>query len=197
MKVLLINNGTKHLGKLKELLAVNEIDTYSYSSKFPPLAIYNLIILSGGSQLALLNAPEVFKEEIDLIKNTDKPIIGICEGCQLIAYSFGSTLEFVENKVKGIKQIEIINEDHNLFNSLESLSVYEAHHWAIKKLGKDLTALAKSKYGFEIIKHKDKNIYGLQFHPEMLVNKTKGDELFKKIIFLTKYQPNPPELTTN
>ena len=134
--------------------------------------------------MALLNAPEVFKEEINLIKNTYIPIIGICEGCQLIAYSFGSTLEFVENKIKGIKQIEIIDKGHKLFNNLGSLSVYEAHHWAIKKLGKDLIAWAKSKYGYEIIKHIGKNIYGLQFHPEMLVDKTQGDELFKNIIYL-------------
>lgn len=182
MKVLLIDNGTKHLGKLKKLLDGNEIDTFSYMSKFPPVEGYNLIILSGGSQLALLNAPEVFKEEIYLIKNAEIPIIGICEGCQLIAYSFGSTLEFVENKIKGIKQIEILDKDRKLFNNQDDFDVYEAHHWAIKILGKHLIALAKSKYGFEVIKHKDKNIYGLQFHPEMLVDKTQGDELFRNIL---------------
>jgi carbamoylphosphate synthase small subunit len=42
--------------------------------------------------------------------------------------------------------------------------------------------LANSIEGIEIIKHKDKPIYGFQFHPEMFPNLSDGDELFANIV---------------
>jgi gamma-glutamyl-gamma-aminobutyrate hydrolase PuuD len=65
---------------------------------------------------------------------------------------------------------------------LPKIKVFEAHHWAITDLGKYLKGLAKSRTGYEIIKHKTKNIFGLQFHPEMLDNESAGDEIFRRII---------------
>lgn len=180
MKVLIIDNGTKHLGRLKDLLTGNKLEVLPLFQKYPPSENYDLIILSGGSQLAIVTAPEVFKEEINLIKNSQKPIIGICEGCEIIAHTFGSKLEFNEAKAKGIKRIEIVDKNFIKLNS--PIEVYEAHQWAIKELGKELLGIAKSGYGWEIIKHKDKPIYGFQFHPEMLVNETLGNEIFNQTV---------------
>lgn len=43
-----------------------------------------------------------------------------------------------------------------------------------------------SKDGVEIIKHKQKIIYGFQFHPEMFPDQTQGDELFANLINLVQ-----------
>ncbi len=181
MKTLLIDNGTKHLGKLKELLYSNEFDIYSLISKYPDSSNYDLVILSGGSQFSVTSAPEIFRQEIQLIKSSKTPIIGICEGCEAIAYAFDAKLEYQERKSKGLRKVVPIN-NNSLFGDLEYVEAYEAHHWAITDLGKDLIGLAKSRTGFEVIKHKQKLIYGLQFHPEMLKNEAHGDEIFKRII---------------
>jgi GMP synthase (glutamine-hydrolysing) len=182
MKILLIDNGTRHLGKLKDLLTGNEIDIHPLFQKYPPPENYDLIILSGGSQIAINSAPEVFKEEISLIKTSQTPIIGICEGCEIIAFAFGSKLEPGERKVKGVKIIKTVNKD--LLNVDIPLKVYESHFWTIKDLGKDVVGIAKSQSGWEVLKHKTKPIYGMQFHPEMFVDKTFGDEVFRKILSL-------------
>lgn len=180
MRVLLIDNGTKHLANLKKLLSGYETDIYPLFSRYPSFYGYNLIVLSGGSDYAVSLNPEKFEQEIDLIRSARIPIIGICEGAEIIAYAFNSDLEQIEPKVKGARKIEITDE--NLLGRKTEIEVYEAHRWAIKKLGRKLTGLAKSESGFEIIKHKDRNIYGLQFHPEMLNNKTLGDDIFKQIL---------------
>jgi GMP synthase (glutamine-hydrolysing) len=180
MKILIIDNGAKHLGKLKDLLRENEIEIYPLFSKYPRAENYDLVILSGGGQLSIVTNPEIFTEEINLIKKCKVPIIGICEGCEIIAYAFGSRLEFNKPKNKGVKKIEMVN--HDFVNIIGPIEVYEAHFWAIKETGEYLTGIAKSERGWEIIKHKDRCIYGLQFHPEMFVDKTQGDEIFKKIV---------------
>ncbi len=181
MKILLIDNGTKHLGKLKDLLKDNDIDVYKLFSKYPTDDQYDLIVLSGGSQISITAAPEIFEQEIDLIKKTKTPIIGICQGCEIVAYTFNSELEYLEHKTKGIKRIELLS---TLFNLDEQIYVYEAHHFAIKKLGNELVELAKSNDGVEIFRHRNKQILGMQFHPEMFVDKTLGDDIFRKAVFL-------------
>ena len=180
MKVLIIDNGTKHLRRLKDLLAGNELKIHPLFQKYPLSENYDLIVLSGGSRIAIVNAPEIFKEEINLVKYSTKPIIGICEGCEMIAYTFGSKLEFNESRAKGIKRIEIVEKGY--FDFKVPIEVYEAHQWVIKELGKDLVGIAKSAYGWEIIKHKIKPIYGFQFHPEMLIDSTLGNEIFEQIV---------------
>lgn len=180
MRVLLIDNGTKHLDDLKRLLLGHKIDIYELFSKYPSTFGYNLIVLSGGSKIAIKDSPSSFANEIELIKNSKTPIIGICEGCELIAYAYNSDIEKTTPKVKGIKEIEIIK--NNYFTLPSPINVYEAHHWAIKRLGRKLTGLARSRTGFEIIKHKSKPIYGFQFHPEMFVDKLVGDDMFNQVL---------------
>ncbi len=179
MKTLIIDNGTKHLQALKNLLSKNVLTIIKSSEDLPTPSDFNLIILSGSSKFAVKENPEKFVEEIKLVKNSNIPIIGICAGCEIVAYTYNSQLESFKPKEKGIKEIKIVNS--NYFKVNKPIKVYEAHHWAIKKLGKDLTGIAKSKHGWEIIKVKDRNVYGLQFHPEMLTDMLLGDEIFRKI----------------
>ena len=181
MNILIINNGTKHLGRLKDLLLNHKIQMINFLDKTPDLRNIDLVILTGNSIFPLFYNQDIYKEEISLINNSNKPIVGICFGCELIAYTFGAKIERVENKIKGIKRIEILNRD-SVFKGVHELEVYESHHWVITTLSKDLIGLAKSKYGYEVIKHKEKQIYGFQFHPEMLVDKTAGDEIFNNLI---------------
>jgi putative intracellular protease/amidase len=59
---------------------------------------YDLIILSGGTNMTLLKNLPKLRKEITMIKRTSKPIIGICLGFQLIAFAFGSKLKKREEK---------------------------------------------------------------------------------------------------
>lgn len=181
MKILLIDNGSKHLRSLLKLLKKNEIVTAQFFGQYPSAENFDLIILSGGSKYSILKHPEKFNQEVDLVKTSKIPIIGICEGCEIIAYAYGSVLKKLEKKTKGVKKI-LITRKYNLVPPISNFKVYEAHRWSITKLGRALLGLAKSKDGFEIIKHKTKNIFGFQFHPEMLVEKTVGDEIFNNLI---------------
>lgn len=177
MRILLIDNGTTILDKLKELIPGNEI-VHTYEDFDRDVSDFDLTILSGGSKYQLIGNQDKFAKEIDFIKKTNKPVIGICFGYEIIASAFGATLrELPENK-KGIYEIEILNESLGK----GKIKVYESHRWVIDKLPEVFEVLAKSKDGPEIIKHKERPIYGLQFHPENFVEETEGDELFMKLL---------------
>ena len=177
MKILLIDNGTTLINKLKELIPGDEV-VHSYNDFDKDTEGFDLVILSGGSKYQLLGNEDKFEKEIKFIKEAKIPIIGICFGYELIAHAFGATLKELPENKKGIYEVEILDEKLGK----GKIKVFESHRWVIDKLPDVFGILAKSDDGPEIIKHKEKSIYGLQFHPENFVEETEGDELFLKLL---------------
>lgn len=175
MKVLIIDNHTKHIKKLRDLLRGNTITVRKREViSLGGLEKFDLVILSGGSHVCpIKNHHKEYKKEIDFLKKTDKPVIGICLGFEIIAVAFGSSLKELGAREKGICKIKFKNK---------KVEVYESHRFGISKTSDSLEVLAVSEDGPEAVKHKKKPIYGLQFHPEMFVQETDGDEIFAKII---------------
>ena len=185
MRILLIDNETTLLTKLQALIPGDKVVRRYSSLCEADSDSYDLVILSGGSHFPIEGNEEKLKSEIDLIKNSHRPIIGICFGCELIAYSFGSTLSRLPRKQKGIVEIEVI-ADPELFGGRDSFTAYENHRYTVERLPNDLVALARSDHGIEAIKHKTRHIYGLQFHPENFVEQTYGDEIFFNLLKMFK-----------
>ncbi len=177
MKVLLVDNGSNLLNKLQELIPGSEVTVGFGDIKSLDSNNFDLIVLSGGGKHNILFEEDSFGEEISIVRS-GKPVIGICFGCELIARAFGGELVELPENQKGIYEIEILDKT---FGS-GSIKVYEGHRWAISKIPDEFEVLAKSETGPEIIKHKTLPIYGLQFHPENMVDKTVGDELFMKLL---------------
>ena len=80
-----------------------------------------------------------------------------------------------------------MEEDHKGITKLHlmtgsDIEVYESHNFRIKELPEDFIVLGKTDHAIEFFKHKEKPIYGLQFHPEAFVDITQGKELFREII---------------
>ena len=64
----------------------------------------------------------------------------------------------------------------------KDISVYESHCFRIKQLPDEFIVLGRTEHAIEFFKHKEKPLYGLQFHPEAFVDTTEGDELFMSIL---------------
>lgn len=96
----------------------------------------------------------------NFIKNSNKPLLGICAGMQIISLIFGA-------KIKHKKEIGYYKE--NFTTDFLSLSgeqeVYHLHN-NYTSLPKDFVSFTKSSIP-QAIKHKSKEIYGVLFHPEV------------------------------
>lgn len=184
MNILLIDNNTKHIEDIKNLCPDDVFTIRKWSEvTHADHNSFDLLILSGGSGMAINKHEEDFIPEIELIRNTTKPCIGICLGFELICHTFGSTMEREDEREKGLVTITT-TENHPLFHGQNSFTVYMAHKWHTKEVSKDLVVLARSEKGIDIVKHATKNIYGFQFHPEILEPENDGATLFKNCIQL-------------
>ena len=186
MKILLIDNGTSYLSQIEKLLSNVSFRVIRYSEiTQTSIEDFDAVILSGGHEFPVYGSEDRLIDEMHLIKNFNKPIFGICFGFELIAYVFGAHLECMQDKERGILDIQVVESD-DLFLNILNFQVFESHRWVIKKPVDSLKVLARSKDGIEAVKHKTRLIYGVQFHPEMFVEKTCGDEIFYNFLNLIK-----------
>ncbi len=186
MRLLLIDNGTSYLSQLTNLLKGHTFEIIKYSEiGLVDRNNFDAVVLSGGHDFPVKGNVEKLKEEIDFVGRTQLPIFGICFGFEVIAHVFGATLELMRKKEQGVIEIEIIKPEL-IFENIPNFKVFESHRWVVREPLGELVAIASSRDGIEAFKHKTKPIYGVQFHPEMFLEKTCGDEIFNNFINLVK-----------
>ena len=112
---------------------------------------------------------------IDIVKEFhDKiPILGVCLGHQAICAAFGGNISHAKRLMHG-KSSKISLDYDFIFKELPAeISVGRYHSLSLVKdtLPECLEIISKSKDDGEImaVKHKDYNVYGLQFHPESIL----------------------------
>lgn len=186
MRILLIDNGTSYLNELRSLLKDEETKVIGWKDiRTEDTDQAEAIILSGGHDFPVMGNEERLAKEMEMVRGCNRPILGICFGFELIARSYGSTLKEMKQKEKGLIAI-VKKKDDELLKDIPGFQVFENHSWAIDGIGAELSVIAASDDGAEIIRHESKLIYGLQFHPEMLMEKSCGDEIFYNFIRIAK-----------
>jgi para-aminobenzoate synthetase len=182
MHTLLVDNGSIHTEKLAQLIGPEtEIIAWDTLGTIDT-STFNAIVLSGSQHTPVSGNEHLFRAESDLIKSSLATIVGICFGCELIGSVFGGRLHDLGIKRRGMLDIISTDTDGLLFEEGRRFRVYEAHRWAIASVPKDFSVLARSDHGPEIIRHRHRPIWGLQFHPEHLTENTLGDEIFRRIL---------------
>lgn len=133
------------------------------------------MILSGGPSLDKTGNCQIYLEKID------RPFLGICLGHQLIARTFGGkTREGTEEYA--ITEIEITDADDILTGLPNKIKVWSSHKDEVYEISSNLKSLARSAYcRYEAIKHIQRPIYGIQWHPE-IYHTQGGTTLFKNFL---------------
>ena len=177
MRILLIDNTSVHISKLAQLFDNHTLTVISHEEVSGICDSYDCIVLSGGSEHSLIGNTERFLPQIELVTHTTKPVIGICFGFQLLAYTYGAHLHKLAHKIRGIEPVEIV--DTSLMNDIghKTIQVYESHSWAVSTCP-NITPLITSPSGIEAFKHREKPQIGLQFHPEVHDMSMDGKRVF-------------------
>jgi GMP synthase-like glutamine amidotransferase len=124
------------------------------------VASVDKVIISGNPLMDNFFAENVGK--LHWIKESNKPTLGICAGMQAVALAFG--LELVKSKEVGLVDIKIVKKNI-LFTS--DIIAYSIHSMSLEEKSDEFEVLARSKTCIHAIKHKDKDIYAVLFHPEV------------------------------
>ena len=110
------------------------------------------------------NAPRIDKEIFEL----GIPVLGICYGCQLMAFTLGGTVSTAEMREYGKTETNY-DVQSKLFNELPEKGIsWMSHTDYISKLPDGFKASAYSdSCPAAAIENEDKKLYGIQFHPEV------------------------------
>jgi GMP synthase-like glutamine amidotransferase len=128
----------------------------------------DIVILTGSN--FMLSKPDtrmVFQPEMDIVREIDLPILGICFGHQLIGAAHGSEVEDLGHNIREFKEVKLLGDDP-IFDGLPpSIRVSESHRQVIASVPEGFRHLAESATSqVEAMGHKSFPIYGVQFHPE-------------------------------
>jgi GMP synthase (glutamine-hydrolysing) len=123
------------------------------------------IVLSGGpGSVYETGAPKCDPGLFDL----GIPVLGICYGMQLACEALGGKVEHTSNREYGRSICRVVEHDQ-LFDGLpEETDVWMSHGDQVSQVSAVFQPLATTPTcPFAAVKHRDRPIFGLQFHPEV------------------------------
>lgn len=145
----------------------------------PELKKYHALIISGGPESVYGDkAPSYDPAIFDL----GKPILGICYGMQLMAHQLGGKVEKKATREDG--QFDItITIDSPLFKGLEpTQSVLLTHGDTVDQVGKGFRIIAQSGELIAGLENQARQLYGVQFHPEVDLTEH-GQDILRNFLF--------------
>lgn len=201
MKVVIVDYNMGNIKSISSALNYLKVDDVVLSSDFKVMKTADKIILPGVGSFAKA-MEEIKKKKIDiylkeLVFNLNIPILGICLGMQLLCESsnedgFNEGLSYVNGRVTKFDQLNLkvphigfnqVNTSKSsiLYDGIDDKSDFYFVH-SYKMLSVSEINQSICNYGIDFIaSFEHKNIYGVQFHPEL--SQKNGLKLLKNFIF--------------
>ncbi len=138
------------------------------------------IILSGGPMSVYdSGSPQIDQEILKL----GIPVLGICYGHQLICKAFGGEVEPARDREYGKTILRITGESRLFENVIKSSIVWMSHGDYLTKLPEGFNVIGQSDHSpFCVISNDEKNIFGVQFHPEV-VHSVEGRKIINNFVY--------------
>jgi GMP synthase (glutamine-hydrolysing) len=184
-RILILDYGSQ----FTQLIARRVREARVYSEIHPPTVSLDFvrnwkptgIILSGGpASIYGDNVPTAQREILDVA-----PVLGICYGMNIIVDLEGGRVKPASRREYGRAEL-IIDEAAGLFDGFqtgEKMTVWMSHGDYVEKPPKGYHVVAHSMNSpIAAIRHDDRPIYGVQFHPEV-AHTPRGSELISNFLF--------------
>ncbi|HEV7405326.1 MAG TPA: glutamine-hydrolyzing GMP synthase [Chthoniobacteraceae bacterium] len=185
-RILILDFGSQYTQVIARRIRECQVYSQIVAHNLPAVKIAELqpkgIILSGGpASVYGKDAPHPDPAIFDL----GIPILGICYGMQLMGHHLGGVVEHATEREYGPGQLELKSKPAcPLFAGLgESIDIWNSHGDKLTKLPAGFRAVGRTTNSpFAAIEHPKKQIYGLQFHPEV-VHTPRGRELIQNFVY--------------
>lgn len=169
-KILVVDFGSQYnqviVKSLRKLNIYSELVSYKKITKDlieNDSSIKGLILSGGPSSVYEDNSYQIDTNIFDL----NIPILGICYGMQYLATHFGGTVESCDVKEFGATNISIDVDNPLTAGTPSTQEVWMSHSDSVTNIGEQLQILSSTNDHPAIIRHKTKDIYGVQFHMEV------------------------------
>ncbi len=176
MRTLIVNNYLPNSPQIEQLydvikdviIHIVEVKDYSTLSRREDFEPFDVIVLSGSQhKLAEPGIFESYAPIADFLKETVKPVLGICFGHQFLAMTFGENVVSTGKMLEGYYMVRQLEEDELFGGITKEFLVMESHEERIENVPYNYIRLADSpNCPVEIMKHEILPLYSVQFHPE-------------------------------
>lgn len=166
MKILVINNHGQYNHRIFRSLHYLKIP----SEILPNTTSVEEIIAKEPLGLILGGGPSLERSGncLDYVNDLDYPILGICLGHQIIAKAYGGEVGAAGVESYALIKINIEDENDILKGFGKTAEVWASHKDEVTTPPEHFKVLATSSIcGVEAMKHENKPVYGIQFHPEV------------------------------
>lgn len=182
--ILIVDFGSQY----NQLIARRVREYHVYCQIAPPDVDINYIrrlepqgiILSGGpSSIYEKNSPRIDKA----IFNIEVPVLGICYGMQFMIHTLGGKVKKTRKREYGYAELNVRNQEGLFKNVGNTTNTWMSHGDSITKLprGFKITASTDNTKIAATVNNK-KNLFGVQFHPEVH-HTLKGKIMLRNFIF--------------
>lgn len=122
-------------------------------------------------------------EEVVLKLGGEIPILGVCLGHQAICEALGGKISHAKKLMHGKSSIVNISTDCKIFEGLNKIERVARYHSLIAVNLPDCLSVTAEDDNGEImaVAHKEKPIYGLQFHPESILTDS-GEKMMRNFL---------------
>jgi GMP synthase (glutamine-hydrolysing) len=151
--------------RIRECGVYCEIVPYTYSvDKIKEKNPVGIVFTGGPNSVYGEGAPRIDSEIFDL----NVPVLGICYGQQLISHTLGGKVQTAEIREYGKTEVNIDNSSL-LFENIEAKeNCWMSHTDFVSEAPKGFKVIAHtSQCPVAAIASEERNIYGVQFHPEV------------------------------
>ncbi len=193
MKVLFVNNKDSFVWNLVDYVSIFEPDTTVVPNTISLIEVEelnpNAIVISPGPGHP--SNPKDIGTCLDIIRESSVPLLGVCLGHQAICVAFdGEVSHSPYGPVHG-KTALITHNGNSIYQGLPNPLVGGRYHsLAITKLPRELEVTARTADGIIMgVKHKQRYIFGLQFHPESVLT-PQGLKIIENFLKMARKQTN-------
>ncbi len=185
-KIIILDFGSQYTQliarRIRDSKVYSEIHPYNISiDALRSLAPEGIILSGGPSSVYDRDAPVISKK----IFEAGIPVLGICYGMQLICYLLEGSVEPHTKREYGRAEL-FIDDNKDLFKGLEPhgmIQVWMSHGDRIEKLPEGFNVIAHSSNSpSAAIRSRNRKIYGVQFHPEV-IHTPQGKTILENFIF--------------
>lgn len=163
--------------RVRELNVYCEIHPFNKIPELTP-AVKGVILSGSPCSVRDTGAPDV-----DLAQFEAVPILGVCYGAQLMAQKSGGMVLPSQIREYGRARLAEVDHHSGLLKeiSLDS-QVWMSHGDTIARLGSDYQIIASTaSVKVAAFQHRDKPLYGIQFHPEV-THSVEGKNLLRNFV---------------
>ena len=164
--------------RVRELNVYCEIHPFNHLPEIGP-SVKGVILSGSPSSVREANAPAI---NLDAVRNKF-PVLGVCYGAQLLAYSNGG--EVIPSKIReyGRANLKMIDASCDLLKNIPMDStVWMSHADTISKVPENFEVVASTgDVRVAAFRIRNENTFGIQFHPEV-THSVDGKKVLKNFV---------------